>query len=423
VGVEVGGARPTPAAPLARRPKGRPSLGAGLAWVWEREWLVVSLILLVALLLHLFVLPYWTEPYMDEEHYVPEARAILEDGPMEHLEHPALGKLLIAAGIEVLGDDHWGWRTLSVLFAVASIGLFYLICRRLAGRACAVLAAFLLVFESLTFVHSGLATLDGFALTFMLLAFLLYVKDRYVLSGGAIALAGLCKMTGLLVIPVILIHWLVVKRRERSVIELAYMTILPVALFLLLMPVVDWGATGEWSSPIDRLGDMASHHEGLTADMLTPEQLEDISRPWEWILSPIGQLSTTAGGTIALINPLVWLLIVPSMGYMVYEWMKSRSRTALFVLLWFAGICLVWIPLVLITDRVSYLYYFMPAAGAVCLAIGMAMVRIWESRAGGRMDRRGAGLLLGGYLAAAFVAFLFVAPVLKTLDSHVNFLP
>jgi len=407
---------------MGRAPVSRPSRFAALRRLKIREHHAVIGLVLLVLALHLFVLPYWDEPYMDEAHYVPEAQSILHEGVITHPEHPPLAKLFIVAGIAALGDNVWGWRIPSVIFAVGSIAAFYFICRNLAGRNCAILASFLLVFESLTFVHSGLATLDGFAVAFMLLAFLFYLRDRYVLSGASLALAGLCKMTGLLGIGVILIHWLVVKRGKRPLIDVAYMVVLPVALFVLLMPLFDFAATREWLNPIDRIADMLSYHRALGIETLTPQQLADISDPWEWILSPTGHLSSATGGAIALINPLVWVLIIPSMVYMVYEWWKRRSQAALFVALWFAVICLLWIPLVLITDRVSYLYYFLPAAGAVCLAISMAAVGLWRyvSQRGGNV--RTAWVVLGSYLALDVIAFLFLAPILKSLDFYLPFL-
>ena len=51
----------------------------------------------------------------DEVHYVPAARALLTlDGPV-NIEHPLLGKWLIAQGIRLFGDDTLGWRFMSTL--------------------------------------------------------------------------------------------------------------------------------------------------------------------------------------------------------------------------------------------------------------------------------------------------------------------
>ena len=67
-------------------------------------------------------------------------------------EHPPLGKLIIVAGIEIFGDNPWGWRFFPILFGTASIVLFYFLCRRLdMSRNASNIATFLLAFENMTF--------------------------------------------------------------------------------------------------------------------------------------------------------------------------------------------------------------------------------------------------------------------------------
>ncbi|MBI2957303.1 MAG: glycosyltransferase family 39 protein [Chloroflexi bacterium] len=76
----------------------------------------------------------------DELHYIPEAIRFLhrEYPEQEHGivrgEHPPLSKWLIASGIVIFGDNPVGWRVLPILFGIASIFIFYLICRRLVGQ-------------------------------------------------------------------------------------------------------------------------------------------------------------------------------------------------------------------------------------------------------------------------------------------------
>lgn len=58
----------------------------------------------------------------DEVHYVPAARTLLAlSGPV-NIEHPLLGKALIAAGIALFGDNPLGWRALSTLAGTAIVG-------------------------------------------------------------------------------------------------------------------------------------------------------------------------------------------------------------------------------------------------------------------------------------------------------------
>ena len=51
----------------------------------------------------------------DEVHYVPAARTLLALAGHTNIEHPLLGKTLIALGILLFGDGPAGWRALSTL--------------------------------------------------------------------------------------------------------------------------------------------------------------------------------------------------------------------------------------------------------------------------------------------------------------------
>jgi predicted membrane-bound dolichyl-phosphate-mannose-protein mannosyltransferase len=398
----------------------RGSRSAGVrGWFSARENQLVLLLALVALVLHLCVVPYGTMPIFDEYHYVPEALSIIHDGQVTHPEHPPLAKLFIALGITVFGDNPWGWRIPSVVFGVASVVIFYFICRRLAGRLAALLATALLVFETLTFVFSGLAMLDVFSLTFMLLSFLLYLRGRCVFSGVSLALSALCKMTGLFGGLVILIHWALTKRRVPSR-SMGVLLASAVVAFLALMPLLDFAAAREWLNPFARVWDMLFRHQELTWAELPPEFRSFVSYPWEWILSPsAGYYFGEFPDYRAIISPTVWILIMPSVAYMLYEAVKSRSELSVFALAWFAGTYLPWV-LLAAAGRVTYLFYFYPTVGAICLPIGLTASRLWRSP----LRRRSAhyGWLISacvvGYFLLHLVFFLSFIPLLPALASY-----
>ena len=395
-------------------------LRAALNWFRDRPNLLIFLLTLLLLFLHLLIVPYPDTLLYDEGHYVPEARSIIDDGELTHPEHPSLGKLFIASGILVFGDNPWGWRIPAVLFGVASVVLFYFICRKLAGRLAALLAFILLAFECLTFTISGVGMLDVFSLTFLLLAFLFYLQDRYVFSGVSLALSGLCKMTGLLGLLVILGHWFIRKRR-RSPRNIGFFLVSAFVGFMLLMPLFDFAGTREWLNPIDRIWYMLVSHQGLTFEDIPLNSAAGQSYPWAWIFNPIYTRADTTW--FFWISPIVWVLIIPSIGYMVYEFARKKADVALFAMLWFGSIYLVWIPLVLATDRLTYYFYFYPAVGVVCLAIGFAMKRLWEI-ASKKPYTPNRGLLkvaVIGFLIVNILIFLVCGPLLPALRSYLSF--
>ncbi len=188
---------------------------------------------------------------------------------------------------------------------------------------------------------------------------------------------------------------------------------------MLLMPLFDFAATREWLSPIDRLWYMVVTHGALTFEKMTPEQFAGASYPWEWILDPRGNRFPDYQ-YYAQISPTVWILIIPSLGYRVYEFAKKKTGAALFALLWFAATYLLWIPLVLVTDRQTYIFYFYPTLGAVCIAIGFAMARFWEVSSKGRFAqyRRLIRATIICYLVLHVLLFVVLTPILPALLAY-----
>jgi len=89
----------------------------------------------------------------DEHHFVLNARSYLAGVP-DLNDHPPLGKLIIAAAIELLGDGSVAWRIAPLLFGCANIALVGLLARWATGER----RAF--------YVGAALAALDGFLIAY-----------------------------------------------------------------------------------------------------------------------------------------------------------------------------------------------------------------------------------------------------------------
>ena len=349
-------------------------------WFKDRYNLTILISTIIILFAHFVLIPYALGYVYDENFYVREAQSILSDTELVRLEHPNLGKLFIASGIVIFGDNEWGWRMLSVIFSAASILIFYAICRRLTGKLAALLATIFFMFESLNFMISGLGMLEVFTLTFMLLAFLLCLQDRYALSGVSLALAGLCKMTGFLGLFVIL-GYLLIKNRRQALRSIGVLLISTSIVFIVLLPITDFAATREWLNPITRVWDMLLYHQGLTYES---HDIAGQSPPWEWLLEWQGIIVQNYPGIKLTMSIAMWPFIIPLICYMTYDYIKKRSNVSLFVLLWFTATYLIWIPIVIATDRITYLYYMYPTIGAISLAMGFAFSKLWAVKMNGR---------------------------------------
>ncbi|MDD5095731.1 MAG: phospholipid carrier-dependent glycosyltransferase [Dehalococcoidia bacterium] len=378
---------------------------------WFKKWENLAAIGLALLVmgLHFIVINNPHDMVLDEQHYVPEANRILDGEDLQRLEHPPLGKLLIAAGIEIFGDNALGWRFFPVMFGTASIILFYLVCQKLTRRRYVpLLATFLFAFENSSFVQSGVAMLDVFIVTFMLAAFLLYLRGWYISSGVALALSALVKFSAASAGIAIFLHWIFTRRKPKQD-GIKFLIAAPVA-YMALMPLGDYLATGDLLYPWDRIHYMVTTMSTLTFSNVTAG---NASYPWEWVWSPEGMAFWYTPSYMSGINWTLWALIIPSMAFAIYGAVK-RNSLLLFASLWFAATYLVWFPVWLITDRIMFRFYFYPTVGAVCLALGFALSQIM-SLAARQTSQRVIWIITGAvatWLIANLVIFVFMSPLL-----------
>ena len=373
---------------------------------WEYTWLCLLVIAILAI--HFVIIAQPAEPIFDEQHYVADARSILQGDDTLRPEHPPLGKLLITSGIFLFGDNPAGWRFFSILFGAIGIVLFYLVCRRLGMPKWALfLATFLLAFESLSFVQASVAMLDVYSLTFMLLSFWLYLRGQYLLSGVSVGLSALAKLSGALALPVILLHWLLTKRGHP--LQFLATMLSAYASFFLLMPLLDFVVSRQFLNPIERVWTMLSSGASLTFDTVIHNAL---SYPWEWIVRPEIMAYWYEPHYVAAISFTIWALIIPAVAYMTFKAVKG-SNAGIFGISWFISTYLLWIPFSIITDRVSYVYYFYPTVGAICLGLGLGLnqlINLWTTRRSGKL-RWIAILAVSGYLLLHVSIFIVLFPV------------
>ena len=384
-----------------------------MQWFKEKENRLALFLTFLLLVMHLIIINRPGEMVFDETHYVNEANSIIAGEGLLHPEHPSLGKLFIALGILLFGNKAFGWRIFSVLFGVTSILLFYLICQKLTTkRWVPILATFIFAFENLNFVQASVAMLDVFSVTFMLASFLLFLKGKYLPAGVAVALSALAKLPGAFAAGTILLYWLFTKRKP-ILNGLRFLISAPLA-FLALMPLVDYLATGHFLYPWERIWYMLTTHASLTFATTTHG---GASRPWDWIIFPKVVAYWWNPLYLGVISWTLWALIVPAVGFMIYE-IKKRDEFnfCLFSLFWFLSTYLVWIPIELVTNRIMFVFYFYPTIGAICLAVGLGLQELLAISAKTNKKLRWSIRILASiWLIAHVVILLLITPLCSSI--------
>jgi dolichyl-phosphate-mannose-protein mannosyltransferase len=279
--------------------------------------------------------------------------------------------------IYLFNDNAFGWRFFAVIFGTINIVLIYFICKKLKlSWKASVAATFLMALDDMTFIHSGLALLDVYQITFLLAGFLLYLHSKYLSTGVAFALSACCKLVGVFGLVAVAAHWLVF-RRDKWKWAVGSLVIAAVS-FVFFTVLFDYLITGTIVNPVDRIKDLMVLS---SINKFTDPPLSISSRPWTW-LYPFLYPYTNAivysydPQYISFISWTIQLLIVPVIIYMVIKAIKG-SAPARFVLMWFFGTYLLWMSDAF-TNRVTFVFYFLPTTPAICIGLGIAFSDIMD---------------------------------------------
>lgn len=333
-------------------------------------------------------------------------------------EHPPLAKLLIALSTYLVGNNGYGWRIPSVIFGSIAVLVFYLLMKKIASyKMVPLIATFLFSFDNLVFVQSRIATLDIFALTFMLLGLYWYFSGHSRLSAIGMALSALTKITGLAgFLIIVIVHatkFATGRSKGRAWNEFfswfeKYIAVYAVSL-LLLLTIMDRLWAG-YSTPLEHIQYILSYSAALVSQC--PNGI--ISCPWQWLLNQIQipylvvSVQVTSGNVahsynsidfLGAMNPAILYLTIPTMLYAAYSYHQKKSDLTLLSLVWFAVTYLPYYPAVIFEQRVTYLFYFLATVPAVCAAIAHMIA-----------DQNPPKLVVIFYLGVVFVSFYLMFP-------------
>ncbi len=343
----------------------------------------------------------------DETYYVQDARVILglpvlpfglppeqlRSGCDPNAEHPPLAKLLIAGSMAAFRA--WGfagggfeWRFPSVLFGLTGVFLVYGVVRVLDGtRGQARMAAFLLAFDNLYFVHSRIATLDIYLVTLSSLGVFLYLSRRYELAGIALALATLCKISGLFTVFALFFYecgrWWQHRRLSREPEGGGANAFVLMYFFYVLFGASALGALDcyftRFTNPVSHVRHILSFGASLSRPKtLDPQGAESTPLQWWRNHKQFDYLSVTTShdqfsNTEVRFQCALSLYLIAAAPFALYFcWLQALrgDRVGLLVVCWvFAS----YVPLLatwLISGRICYLYYMLPSMPG--LAIGTA---------------------------------------------------
>ncbi len=364
------------------------------AWNGRAGLILASVIFLVASALRWANLGMIVEPIFDEVHYVPAAEVLvglrshpgmglwashplLGKSPAPNFEHPLLGKFLIGFGMNMWGNQAWGWRFFSAIFACLSIILMGLVALQLSRNSwSALLAMAFLGFDSMHMLHSRLAMLDifvHFAVLSLLWSSAKLIENpkdwRYQLcSAGSIAFGLSIKWV--FAFAIIGFSWSLLflgnsswKERWKA---LTLVGVVSFGLYNLwfLFYFAHGFSYWEWidfqrAAAQVTTGSLVQHPYGASALSM----LFNIRNIWYYFKQVPGSSIT---GLVCLINPVLIYGALPALGFIAWNYRQHRRREDAYILGWFAC-CYLPFFLVLM-NRQGFLYYMLMPLPLIVLA-------------------------------------------------------
>jgi predicted membrane-bound dolichyl-phosphate-mannose-protein mannosyltransferase len=349
-------------------------------------WMLVGLLASV-FLLHLLIIDLPKKAYVfDEAHYVPAARCLLE-GRICNVEHPPLAKALIALGILAFGDNGFGWRLPSVLAGTFALLLVFLITRRFSDDNTALLAAFLLGFENLWFIHSSIAMLDIIAFFFALAGLYFFLRERYALAGLALGVGMLAKEVVFIVVLVlgvftllrqdVILSWAAFRSALRAGLVVG---LVAAATFLVGLGFYD-AAFDAFPSPFHHVARMVRHNQAIDSP-----RMSDTVHPLRWFSgfpdAPYFVTSVEVKGA-SIKRTIMQYLGQANLVVLLFAWLslplvwpavKKKSPLALLCVL------LIAIPyaffVAVAAARVTYPFYMLVFTPFLCIVNALGLMKL-----------------------------------------------
>ncbi len=378
--------------------------------------------------------------YFDEIYHARTAWEHLHRVWPYEITHPPLGKVILGIGISLFGMTPFGWRFSGTFFGVLMLPLLYVFLKKLfGGRMIPILGTILFATDFMHYVQTRIATIDTYAVFFILLMYLfLYLwltEDRLwalALCGVSFGLGAASKWTSIYAGAGLAVLWaarwirrFAEARRENAGEEVFFSFLkncLFCVVFFLLIPgliyyfsYLPYGIARQISPFSRSYAAMVVNNQLYMLDYHSKGVLgatHPYSSNWyQWLVDyrPILYVLETPTpdkhvSIAAWLNPvLCWggLLSLPVLGWTA---IRRRDGRAAFILVGYLSELLPWVPVA----RLTFAYHYFPSSLFLVLSMSYVLCLLRENRA--RWRASAVALAAGSALL-----FLLFFPVLNGL--------
>ena len=337
---------------------------------------------------------YMNSTYFDEIYHARTAWENLNGVYPYEITHPPLGKIIISIGITLFGMTPFGWRFSGTFFGVLMLLVIYIFAKRLfGGKAVPAACTLVLASDFMHFVQTRIATIDTYAVFFILLMYLFMYgfittgsRRELALSGIFFGIGAASKWTCIYAGAGLAVIWLIYVIREAKAQRLdmrgfwklcgfcvIFFVVIPCLIYY--FAYIPYG-TARSISPfsaeylrmvLDNQSYMFNYHSGIVAEH--PYS----SRWYQWVLDirPIlYYLEYFDDGTHssfgAFLNPALCWGGLLSLFVLIYTAIFRRDHCAGFILLGYLAQLIPW----MFVTRITFEYHYFPCSVFLVLSLG-----------------------------------------------------
>ena len=333
----------------------------------------------------------------DEVHYVPAARVLASLAGPVNIEHPLLGKTIIALGILLFGDGPLGWRFFSSVASTAVVvGVFAILWVTFGRLRPAVVGSVLAILNFTIFVQARIAMLDGFMAAFVVAAVAMLawsmrgtgaqVRRRWLAGSVLLGLAVGTKWTAAPYVAFAACGYLLL-RRDRAdrwpglhpIAALAMLGLASVGTYLATFAPAFFYRSDPLTLATLIPYQLDIFHQ--QTQVLPPHTYQSAWYTWPFDLRPIWYLYEPVDGAqrgiLMLGNPVVMWGGLAAVLACLWGWARHRS-TALGTIawLWIASVAM-W---AIIPKSLGFFYYYYLSTIWLPIAIAAALDRFGRGR-------------------------------------------
>lgn len=374
------------------------SSNAAIAWN-QTDSLLLGVLALAALVTRFVNLGRPDELVFDELQFVGQALAYWRGEQFIDV-HPNLPKLLIAGAIKLFGTHPWSWRIPSACLGTALVLVTFLLGREMfRSRMAAVLAALFVLCDGMFLVHSRVAMLEIFHVTFtatsyLLLFQLLRTRDplkarRQILLLGLVLGAALASKLLLPEIAFLIVTGFVLYNMlspNRSAMRITNPRVIGTLILLGSVSSLVYLATflpNYWLGWWGGAGAMLHYyHEVLWELGQISESTNNFVSPWwSWPLmlrAPLYWQGSAEGGLIATVwaggNPVLWWSSLGALVITIAREVERPNLSRSFMLIAYFS----YMGALSLSKHGFYLYIYMTPLYLLYLMLAMALADCWK---------------------------------------------